>query len=188
MVNERGLIAGVLNHYEAAGELPPGKVSRGTLPITVAACGVTAEALETVKRLPLADFAPFIFVAWDREDVAACVWDGADLRDIPRPHPPLPTSSYRTAEVLAWRTKRLEALSPGGRAAADLSPGVLALYHADTEHPEGAFNVRMRRPDARTESICHVSVDTHAVRFLHQRERDENLGVLDSTEAALRII
>ncbi len=180
LANAHGLVVGVLNFYAAAevrAFLP--SRSRGTLPLRQADARSVDDVERTMAKLALADYAPFILVAWDRARTAAWSWDGAALSVDPAPAAPLTTSSYRSAEICAWRRARFAAVVDHPDRAN------LAAYHDDAAHEDPAFNVRMRRPDARTESVCEVNVTPTEVRFRHRRESPERLGALDVHELVL---
>jgi len=193
LANEHGFIAAVLNHYAAAGLRPPGRRTRGGIPIALAGCRTIDEGASSVGSLTCGDFAPFVLVLWDASGQTSWVWDGETLEPRVNIEPPITTSSYRTAEVCAWRRQRFDALMSStlrnGRRmrAGELFTAAerLMCYHHDTEHGDGAFNVRMRRPDARTESICEVVVNAREVRYRHQRESPDALEALDEREAAV---
>ncbi len=181
-VNAHGLIAGVLNHY-AAGPAP-GRRSRGELPPHLAACRDRHAVAVEAAHLDWSDFAPCLLVAWDADGEACWTWDGATLAGPGAPPLPLTTSSHRSSEVCAWRAARLRGLLAERRLAAP-DAALCEAFHADAIHPDGAFNVRMRRADARTESLCRVEVTAREVRHLHQRERAETLAALDLHEARI---
>ena len=126
------------------------------------------------------DYAPFLLMAWDRTGVTRWSWDGVRLAIDTAPAPPVSTSSYRSPEICAWRRARYGELITRPDAEA------LSRYHDDVAHPDPAFNVRMRRPDARTESVCRVTVTPTEVRFWQRRESPEVLAALDEQEARIR--
>lgn len=162
LANAHGLVAGVLNHYEAESDSAQPRCSRGQLPLRMADCRSTGEVASIMRTIECGDFAPFILVCWGRDGESSWVWNGASLEQTP-PQQPLTTSSYRTPEVLAWRRELYARLVAGG------GPDELAPYHDDTSNADTAFNVRMSRSDARTESLCRVDVSPERVRFLHRR-------------------
>ena len=184
IANAHGLVAGVLNHYVAAGLLPPGWRSRGELPLMFAECADCASAATVAGAIAWAAYAPCIIVVWDATGECGWVWDGVKLASLETLPLPLTTSSHRTRDVCAWRAARFQELL---NAAGERKP-TAALCHAfqhDASHGDGAFNVRMRRPDARTESLCRIEVTPRDVRFVHQREQPDALAALDIHEAHL---
>ena len=182
LANAHGLVVGVLNHYAPVvevGQTATTVYSRGQLPLRFASCRSVAEVDKFAQAMAPDQFAPFIVVACDAARTATWVWDGARLLTDFAPQRPLTTSSYRSAEVCAWRRARFSAV------ATPPSVEALAAYHDDVAHADPAFNVRMRRPDARTESVCRVSVTREEIRFLHRRESPDAIAALDSHEAVL---
>jgi Transport and Golgi organisation 2 len=182
LANAHGLVVGVLNHYAAIVDTarPSTTIySRGHLPLRFAGCRSVAEVDRLAQAMTPGQFAPFIMIAWDRVRTATWLWDSARLLVDPAPPPPLTTSSHRSVDVTAWRRARYAAV------VARLSAEALAAYHDDIAHADPAFNVRMRRPDACTESVCRVLVTPAAVRFFHRRESPEALAARDSHEVAL---
>lgn len=181
LANAHGLVAGVLNHYAAAplsDGTPPAR-SRGMLPLHMATCRDMEDVAKHWRTLELAAFAPFIFVAWARDVTRCWSWDGSSLQTEGATNPPLTTSSHRTREICAWRRDRYHAIVPA------LTSAALAGYHDDISHPDSAFNIRMRRADARTESVCAVVVTPHEIRFRHRREAADRLAARDERELVL---
>jgi hypothetical protein len=182
LANAHGLVIGVLNHYAAIVDTPRPSTtvySRGRLPLRFASCRTVADVDRLAQSMAPDQFAPFIMVAWDRTRTATWLWDSARLLVDIAPQPPLTTSSHRSAEITAWRRARFSAV------VSTVDPVALAAYHDDVAHPDPAFNVRMRRPDARTESVCRVIVTPTEVRFLHRREAPDALASADTYEATL---
>jgi hypothetical protein len=163
LANAHGLVVGVVNHYEAEGVAAAGRISRGQLPLRMASCGSVDAVSSTLSGLDCGDFAPFVLVCWDGSTESSWTWSGTRLEQ-GKPKQPLSTSSFRTAEVLAWRRELYSRVAAGG------GPDELARYHDDVSHPDSAFNVRMSRSDARTESFCRVDVSARRVLFFHRRE------------------
>jgi hypothetical protein len=182
LANTHGLVVGVLNHYAAIIDTarPSTTIhSRGQLPLRFAGCRSVAEVDRLAQAMTPEQFAPFIMIAWERARTATWLWDSARLLTDTAPTPPLTTSSHRSADVTAWRRARYAA------GVARPTPESLAAYHDDVAHADPAFNVRMRRPDARTESVCRVVVTPTDVRFLHRRETAGALAVLDEREVTI---
>lgn len=181
MVNAAGIAVGVLNNYAAGtGRLGTSLRSRGELPLAFADCRDRAAVDATVHELPPGEFAPFLLLAWDASTVTGWSWDGDVFDVMDQLAVPVTTSSHRTDEVCAWRRRRYAELVRTG------TPEELMLYQDDVAHPDPAFNVRMRRSDARTESVCRIDVTRDRVVFHHRREdpealraRDENVATID---------
>ena len=183
LANAHGLVVGVLNFYaaerdgvgtDAGGATPPR--SRGTLPLHHAAARSVAEVQHVMESLSCGDYAPFLLLAWDTSGEARWSWDGVRISCEPSPAPPVTTSSFRSQEICAWRCARYAEMVARPTAA------TLSTYQDDAVHAESAFNVRMRRPDAQTESVCRVTVTPREVHFWHRRESPDALTALDETE------
>jgi hypothetical protein len=179
LANVHGLVVGVLNFYAAEPAETRPRVSRGTLPWRHAARRSVAEVAGAMQTLACGDYAPFVLLAWDRGGEAGWSWDGATLQQEALLQPPISTSSYRSREIVAWRKSRYAQLVVQAEAA------TLTKYHDDVAHANPAFNVRMRRPDARTESVCRVTMTPAEVSFWHRREAPGAVAALDVQEARI---
>lgn len=177
--NAHGVVVGVLNNYGGMTRPAPGKRSRGELPLAFADCCDQAAIRQQHQRLRPEDYAPFLLLAWDPSGVLAWKWDGVSLVRLETVAPPIATSSFATEEVCAWRRERFAQVAAAGTRAA------LMAFHDDTAHPQPAFNVRMRRSDARTESVCRVDVLRDRIVFHHRRECPEALAAWDEREVAI---
>lgn len=175
MANVRGLVVGVLNHYEAEGVAAPGRISRGQLPLRMVDCQSIDSVAAVMRDINCRDFAPFVLVCWDEFGESSWTWEGTSLERT-APKQPLSTSSFRTAEVIAWRRDVYARIVPNS------GLDELARYHDDVSNPDSAFNVRMRRPDARTESFCRVDVTPGSVSFFHRRDSADPFASPDVRE------
>jgi hypothetical protein len=189
MGNAHGVCVGVLNHYEAAGVLPPGERSRGELPLLFAAARSVDDVEDRLPRLSPERYAPFVLVAWDGLKERCWQWDGRAFARRAPTSAILTTSSVRSSEVVAWRERRYaESAAEGGTeragAAGVEAPEWLERFHTDTAHADGAFNVLMARGDARTESVCCIVVDSASVRYRHSR-RPADPALADETFEAM---
>lgn len=174
VVNAAGVSVGVLNNYAAQTERLGKPVrSRGELPLTFVGARSGASVAATLDRLSPADFAPFFLLIWDELFVVGWSWDGVALAPMNPITAPVTTSSFRTEEVCGWRRRRYAEVVRGG------TPEELVSYQDDAAHSDPAFNVRMRRPDACTESVCRIDVTRTEVRFRHRREDPEALRARD---------
>ena len=63
----------------------------------------------------------------------------------------------------------------------------LWAYHRDHCGEQGARSVLMRRPDAATRSICHVSVDATHVRLGYDAVRWTEVGPIITPPQSLEI-
>jgi len=160
LANHHGLTVCVLNDYGATWRPPASepRFSRGQVVLACAAADDPASAAELIRRLPLARTPAFHWVALaPDEEPWVLQWDGNNLSRFSRARsvPPLTSSSYETADVIAMRTWRF-----GTMVRSPLVPevGELAAYHRQHERGCGAHSVLMRRPDASTRSLTQVSV------------------------------
>ena len=170
LANQHGLTVCLLNDYGAiwqplATELP---FSRGHAVLACASLDTPALAVEVVGRLPLSRTPAFhLVVLAPEEEVSVLRWNGAELLRLPQPSelPMRTSSSFATAEVIATRTRRFDTFvhNPSQPEFHEL-----AAYHRHHEPAQGAHSVLMRRPDAATRSIIHVSVRPETVRMSYE--------------------
>ncbi|MCB0215493.1 MAG: NRDE family protein [Chloroflexi bacterium] len=184
-VNELGLTLGLLNHYaadaapEEAAKSPEGpkaaapSAAPSTLPPT--SRGLLLRRLLAVDAAPDLEpelgaslqgqrYRPFTLLAFEpgrRAGPRAFVWDGVRLRSIPRPVPPISSSSVETASVLASRIALYRQMGPRPAATA------LEAYHRSHRPERGAHSVCMHRWDARTVSLSRIEVDRERVSFCY---------------------
>lgn len=176
-VNELGFVATLLNFYEATppAELRPseGYRSRGLLLRSLGACRNADDAHAILEKAVHADsYAPFWIIAMRVEaPTARWCWDGRQLsRDIVNEDiQPVTTSSWKTAEVLAERSKFFTEQSP-----TDASS--LEAFHRSCSPKGGPWGPCMARPDARTVSLSRIDLAPAGIHFTyHERcPRDED--------------
>jgi hypothetical protein len=160
LANEFGLTISLLNDYGNAW-LPAAaepRFSRGHVVFACAAATGHASVIGVVNRQPLRRTPAFHLVVLSPEEGPLVLhWNGTTLaRRFRSAHLPLlSSSSYETAGVIARRTARFGAMVRSPR-----EPAIeeLAAFHRQHERDCGADSVLMRRPDAATRSIIHVSV------------------------------
>jgi hypothetical protein len=177
-VNAFGLTLGILNHYPAEPSAPVAQSSRGLLVFELADSASVAEVSARLATRQLASYRPFFLIAVDpSEPCAIHVWDGFALSSrAVRDEEVLPvsTSSFDTEIVLAHRRTRFAALrAQFGPLNADL----LAKYHTSREERGDAYSVLMRRPDAETVSLSHVSVGPKQVAFHYWTRAEIDAGM-----------
>jgi hypothetical protein len=175
MANPHGLVVGVLNHYDAETiDAPPAR-SRGLLPHFMAGSPSVAAVNSVLGEINCHDFAPFILISWDGKSEASWTWNGVSLeRAVPQQ--PLTTSSHLPVEVLPWRREVYARIVTSG------SVEELERFQGDTSNADTAYNVRMSRSDARTESFCRVDVGLDRIRFLHRRVPLNEVAPSDARE------
>lgn len=166
-VNEGGITVCLLNDYETPWRQPTlGTVfSRGQ--VTLA--GLTATTLtrlhEKVLRAPLDRTPPFQLLALSPvERPRLWRWNGAHLRTVEPEMPFLSSSSVQTEQIVTARRSRFRSL--WNRSI--VRTATLAAFHREHTPGRGAQSVLMRRPDASTRSIIHVSVREGRARLSYQ--------------------
>ncbi|WP_414660206.1 NRDE family protein [Horticoccus sp. 23ND18S-11] len=160
LANEFGLTICLLNDYGSAWHpsAAGARFSRGHVVVACAGANAHASVYAIVDRQPLRRTPAFHLVALSPEEgLLVLHWDGTTLARRTRSvrWPILSSSSYATAAIIAKRTACFGAMMRSPRA-----PAVeeLASFHRQHERDGGAHSVLMRRPDAATRSITHVSV------------------------------
>ena len=167
LVNELGLTVCLLNDY-ANPWRPAASVSRLSRGQFVLACAPATDfesLLALMQYQPLERTLPFHLLAVSPgEGTFLLHWDGAALarHNEATLAPPLSSSSYATADVIATRTNRFNSHV---RSLAEPQPAELFAYHREHRTDAGAHSVLMCRGDAATRSISHVSVNWYQVRF-----------------------
>jgi hypothetical protein len=172
LANERGLVVCLLNRWREEAQMRGEPVrSRGRLVWETASLDYVPAVGEFLRNSSLEGVRPFTLVAFDRVGEEGWDWDGRVVRRAKLPLP-VTSSSFRSSEVTAVRTLRLQQICRGGTA----RPGELASYHADTEDGPSAFTVRMNRPDAQTVSRSHLRIGTGAVEWSYVEEHADLNG------------
>jgi hypothetical protein len=170
LANELGTAVCLLNDYGVAWRPAASgpRFSRGHIVTACAAAGSHDDVLSAVRRQPLTATPAFRLVALrPDEEPLVLHWQGVRLV---RCHaatavPPLSSSSFATAEVIAQRTWRFASFVHRPKCA---QPEELAAYHRQHARAAGAHSVLMRRPDATTRSITHVAVDAQRLQLHYQ--------------------
>jgi len=155
-VNAHGLTACILNHYAADFSDTPVKTSRGKLLLSLADARSAADIDTILKGAVAADlYRPcFILSLTLEEEAHLWCWDGKSLTtDLRLTRPMLTTSSFDTENILASRAAAFKKLS-----SRDLDD--LRAFHRADGMDADASTVRMSRPDARSVSFTHVSVNS----------------------------
>ena len=177
-VNQHGLTLGILNHYPAEPAAPAAQASRGLLVLDLADAASTAEVLARLTSRQLASYRPFFLVAVDPvAPVALHVWDGFALSSRESADAdvlPLSTSSFDTEIVLAHRRTRFAALRAQF---GELNADSHMQYHLSREERGDAYSVLMRRPDAETVSLSHISVGSRKVAFEYWSRAEIDAGM-----------
>lgn len=180
--NRHGLTVCLLNDY--ANPWRPAKessfFSRGHLVLACAPAENISSVIEIVTRQPLARTMPFRLLAISMgEEPLLLHWTGIDLTQSRASSVsfPISSSSYATDEVVKARQLRLREYV---RTLDKPEVSELAAYHRQHSTNTGAHSVLMRRADAATRSIIHVSVNSSGVKCVYQSVRQSITGpVLD---------
>lgn len=162
----------------ASAQRPRDALSRGEIVLACAAAARVAEVPALVRAQPLARVAAFHLVAIaPGAEPLVLHWSGAALavRVGGAVSPPLSSSSFATAEVVAARVRRFSAYA---REPAAPTADELAAYHGQHDLRAGAHSVLMRRPDAATRSVCRVGVAGDRVRLDYEAVRWDGAGPL----------
>lgn len=180
-VNHLGWTSALLNHYERAGRLPPGRRSRGEIVRAVAPCETDEELAPVLAAFDWSDFAPFHLLRVSPAGVGwLATWDGGHFthRELSAQDLPLTSSSVETSRVVERRRTIFRALTAGGAASAES----LAAFHRHYDHTDGAASVCMRREDALTVSLSDIQVGKRGIVFRYFRRDPDNGGFLRPEE------
>ena len=158
-VNDRGLVAAVVNHYPYHQSVREGQRSRGRLLLDVLG---GAEDAGAARRLlgetDPARYRGFLLFVWDGSGGAPFLreWDGRDYaeREVPEgaPFGVLVTSSVRKEACDTYRRELLAHCPPG-----DVVAWRRAHRHYTAHDP--ALGPLMEREDAATDSITEIAVE-----------------------------
>ena len=165
LANDRGLCVFLLNNYGAGVNHRTGRVfeSRGKLPWLFADCPDVGEAARRLAReFDPQSWQPFHLCFLDLRSACCMSWDGRALSETDVSAGFLTTSSYRTAEVEAYRRQRYDALLPGR---GDDREAWHVAYHQDLAHSDSAFNPFMLRPESETHCLSVIVMDSDSLRF-----------------------
>lgn len=186
LANERGLCVFVMNLYgaEASGPAPDAPRSRGELPLRLAEEASTEAATARLGALDLAAYPPCVVGLLDRSRCRALAWNGKRLRELAAPGGFLTTSSFRSAEVQAYRESRYAATV----ASSPDDSSRRRAFHFETAHPDAAFNPLMRRAESETHSVSLLRIEGARAAFEYwSREADcESWQEPVSMELAIR--
>tara|TARA_R100000027_G_scaffold29244_1_gene21287 strand:+ start:22794 stop:23525 length:732 start_codon:yes stop_codon:yes gene_type:complete len=187
-VNEYGLVASVLNYYDAidptAPPRPGAEKSRGTLPPSAVAHKHPEDALEAIASLTQSvRFDPFLLMVQSADGQGGLLsWNGVELNRLvlPEVRLPLTTSSWKSAEITAYRRDLFHEVVTHPPALHQLLE-FHGFYRAD----QPAFGPSMVREDANTRSLTMVRIGADRVSMRHQYFSPENACFLDCSEIQL---
>jgi len=184
-VNEHGVTAAILNHYESTYTPPPTlRASRGLLLRRLASISHAEKGMDMLCQLELEPYPPFyVAICSKTEPLSLARWDGESLDityDVDE-QLPLSTSSYKPQEVIAERKKLYHKLCEEG----PVSNAILDRYHRSHDPDHSAFSVCMLRSDAETLSTTVVSVDATEASMTY---RPKLRGTFTFGEASVAVL
>ncbi len=155
--NKHGVIVALLNHWHLRAS---GTQSRGKIVWNLAqeTCGADVE--QKLHAMPVQDYSPFILIAMDSEHIRRWEWDGKELTESAVTNPSC-SSSFEYENVRAAREQTFADLPSN-------SLQDLAVFH--TEDSNGAYSVRMLRPDAQTWSRSLITINDQEVQWQYYEE------------------
>jgi hypothetical protein len=157
--SERGVVACLLNLYEAEGSAPAGTRGRGEIiPLALDRGGLKDALAWLAEGFNPRVYAPFRLAVAGPEQARLFVWAGNGAwtsEPLETPWAMLSSSSWKTAEVLSWRRERFLEWQAAGAPCRDGLPELLTLQ------PEGlaAWGPLICRPDASTRSATVIDLD-----------------------------
>jgi hypothetical protein len=156
-VNGLGLVACLLNRYEAAALPAAGPLSRGDIVPQVLAAGSLAEARAWLDlHLDPAPYAPFTLVIADPNASHVFSWDGMTRAwtSLPTPWAMVTSSLFDADRVLAWRTSAFAQWQADG----EPFMGALPSFHLLQPEGESFCAPLMSRAVSCTRSITQAEV------------------------------
>lgn len=182
-VNEYGVTAALLNHYQAVYKKTP-KLSRGKLLWDLASVTSTEELGQRLKaQQRYQSCAPFHMVIKEGEEKQEkWEWDGASLSYQNEPTNNWYTSSsYNFDEVKKMRNKTRNQILTS-----ELSSVKLEEFHrSSVQQNSCAYSVMMDRPDAQTWSLAHITVTKEDVTFTYEAFELNHVGNAKKSKVSL---
>lgn len=156
-VNKYGVIVALLNHWHLEAK---GTRSRGKLVWSLSEQADVTSVEQQLQSITLSDYSPFILMLMDKKYIKRWEWDGEALTQ-DSPQNPSCSSSFDYENVRAEREKNYTELN-------NETPTSLAEFH--TESSNGAYSVRMLRPDAQTWSRSILEIDQQNIHWTYHEE------------------
>jgi uncharacterized protein with NRDE domain len=183
-VNRHGLIACLLNRYDAA---PAGRQSRGEIVIRAMRGSSIEESVSAIGALELGEYSPFTCLVIAHGGAMRLDWTGANLgrADIASDAPVFmaTSSSWRFDEVKAQREALFQdIISSGGDAA-----GNLAAFHTRRVPEDDAWAPMMLRPQSQTKSVTQVEIAAGVAEMRYWTRAAAIASTLKNPERLLRI-
>jgi hypothetical protein len=181
--NEHGLVAGLLNYYQADTSHRSLGTSRGEIPILLMDARTIEEVQLAVQPSLAACYRPFLLIVLDSAGNAKeFTWNGHDLsvRDLFPKDLPITTSSFETEPVTRYRRELLVSLLSS--ASAGLTSAELQAYHLQPGPPgKTAYGVCMSRPDAQSVSLTHIRIEYRGITMDYSPLSEGSPGPLSTT-------
>ncbi len=167
--NEFGVTLAVMNAYPGGKIPPPGKRSRGRIPL-VAGDAETPEGIERrLMHLEWDNYAPCHILLISPKGSLHYCWDGIDFRSIGvPPRHFFTTSSVKSKCVEFSRISRFE----------ELANSTISEILRDTVAADPASAIFLTREDAGTVSLTSVKVDLSEIRFVVTRRDGESHEII----------
>jgi Transport and Golgi organisation 2 len=162
--NDRGLIACLLNRYDAA---PQGRTSRGDIVLRAMDLPNAQAAALTLSPAP-GDYSPFTCLLLDRDHSVRVDWNGAHITRETltlKPLEMLTSSSWHEHEVRARRSGVIASL----KARANQLGDTIDAFHCHTEVDGDVWTPMMQRPASHTKSITRVRASLATIEMSYWR-------------------
>lgn len=164
-VNSNGVCLFLLNNYQSS-YMPSDQIrrSRGLICDALIHHKNITEVEEHLLLLSLESYQPFSFGMMEPgKNCAVFDWNGEQLTERIHPVSPLASSSSpHWKEVKQWRRNKLKQMT------ADVvkpPPKQLYDFHCYYDSSRPAASACMRRPEAKTVSLSHISLSSKAISF-----------------------
>jgi uncharacterized protein with NRDE domain len=175
LVNEHGILMGLLNYYEAEVYYKPTHPqSRGHLPLKFSYCSSLAEVEMALRKEDFSPYPPLHFLSIEASGKAILLtWDGKKKQSFyPQASDlPISTSSFKTDEVIAVRRNHYAETV----AKAQNQMAALETFHTSAQPEPSTHSVLMTRPDAKTMSVCRIDVSESMVSMDYRARPDDTV-------------
>lgn len=170
--NEYGLTFALLNFYQ--GRLPKGRLtSRGRIVRSCASFAVIDDALNFVRNLNLAKYAPFSLLCFSPNETDILVktqvnmlrWTGKELLEINQ-NCPLISSAVRYEEVYSSRLKVYHDIL-GNKNAGERCVDDYVALHSSHLPSRSSHSICMHRDDAKTVSFSRIDMTRKEAKFYY---------------------
>ena len=176
-VNQTGIIVALLNHWHLEKNKKYTQ-SRGQLVWMLAAIKSISDIELKLQGLNMPDYPPFILILMDQHDIKRIEWNGKELKEHPVQGMSC-SSSFDYENVKTRRETKYSHLS-------NSKPSTLRSFH--TEDSEGAYSVRMLRPDAQTWSRSEITISSTEVQWTYHEEFLDFETPSETTDYSLPLI